>query len=69
MEHIKPEEKTALNNCHSVKQMLTFLNERFDLNIIPPVFSKILIVNGLCTAINILKPVRKSKIDIKNIEI
>ncbi len=69
MDYIKIEEKTALNNCNTVKQMLSFLNDRFDLNIIPPVFSKILIVNGLCTAINILKPVRKSKIDIKNIEL
>lgn len=65
MSHLTQEETKELNNCKTVKDMLLFLNDRFDLNIYPNFLNKILIVNGLKQAIELLKPVRKTKITVQ----
>jgi len=59
MGYLTDKETKELESCKSVSQMLRYLELNFDLNMDPPIVSKIMIVSGLKTALNILKPKRK----------
>jgi hypothetical protein len=64
MSYLTPEENKGLENCKTVADMLKFLTETFDLNIYPQFLTKVIIINGLKSAIDLLKPVRKTQVTI-----
>jgi hypothetical protein len=65
MGHITNDEIKKLSNCNTVADMLNFLNTNYDLNIMPGVISKTILVNGLIQAIELLKPKRRVNVVIK----
>lgn len=59
MSYLTEQEIKELDKCKTVKEMLETLSDRFDLNIAPPIVSRVMILSGLKTAINLLQPKRK----------
>lgn len=62
MDHVTPEIVSALNESQTVKDLLTVLNDNYDLNIIPGTFQKGIIISGLIQAMNMIKPVKKTTV-------
>ena len=59
-EFITPQEKEDLKKCKSVADMLTYLNDNFDLNVVPGLLDRTLLVSGLDKALQLIKPLRKA---------
>jgi hypothetical protein len=60
MKYLTDEEINSLKRCVTVWDMLNFLNDKFDLSLVPTFLEKTLLVNGLVKAMDSLKPVRKN---------
>lgn len=61
MAHMTDQERTQLESCETVQDMLNVLDNNFDLTIMPAPLMKKFIIIGLCQAIEALKPVRREK--------
>jgi len=61
MNHLTEAEMQTLRESETVADMLQFLQNRFDLSIMPTPFQRTMVVTGLCQAVELLKSFRKEK--------
>lgn len=58
MAYLTTEELKELEKCKTVSGMLEYCLKNFNLNIVPPIMTKSILLTGLKTALNLLKPDR-----------